>query len=143
MGVFVLTLFLAGCTGSVDGNSMEQAEQGDRAEELPLEISEEIGAEQVMEEIAAASAAHTVKFVGTEFEPEELRVKVGDTVIWQNDRDSPQLNKAMVVGTKSCVSVKSKLLESGETFEYTFTEPMVCEVVDGYVTSVFGKVIVE
>ena len=96
-----------------------------------------------MDEAEMSGTTQTIKFVGTAFEPQELTVKVGDTVVWENDRDTPQLNKAMVVGTKNCVSVKSSILATGEKYKYTFTEPGTCEVVDGYITSVYGKVIVE
>lgn len=142
MGVIVLTLFIAGCSGKTVEKDVEKTPLESAVKETPVQAPEEVEAEQV-EEVETASTTHTIKFVGTKFEPAELTVKAGDTVVWVNERDSPNLNKAMVVGTKSCVPVKSKLLEAGETFEYTFTEPMVCEIVDGYVTSVFGKVVVE
>lgn len=138
VSVLVLALFLAGCTSVVEEGSMEETPSESMVEETPQEpVTEQV------EETETAEATHTIKFVGEKFEPEELKVKVGDTVVWQNDRDSPQLNKAMVVGTKGCTFLKSKLLGSGEKYEYTFTEPVECEIVDGYVTSVFGKVVVE
>lgn len=135
IGVLVLSLFLAGCSNS----TAEETPLESLAEELP----EKVEVEQVTEEIETVSATHTVKFINRTFEPKELTIKVGDTVVWQNDRDAPGLNKAMVLGTQKCSSVKSKILETGETFEWTFTESGTCKIVDGYLTSNFGTVIVE
>lgn len=141
IGVLVMLVFLIGCTA---GKTLpaEQPTSGRTIAEPPKETPAEEVAEPAAEEVKTA-ATHTVKFVGNKFEPAELTVKVGDTVVWKNERDSPTLNKAMVLGTKTCAFVKSPLLQSGETFEWTFTEPGTCQIVDGYIASTFGKVIVE
>jgi len=143
IGVIVLALFLVGCTKSADIKSALPAFSEEPQESVVEQLPEQVEVEQVVEEVETVGVTHTIKFVGKNFEPENLTVKVGDTVVWQNDRNVTSLNKAMVVGTQKCSYLKSPILESGETFEWTFTEPGTCKIVDGYLTSNFGKVIVE
>jgi len=75
--------------------------------------------------------------------PLDLVIKVGDTVRWENTRTDVKLNKAMVVGAQKCSMVRSPLLQSGDSWEYTFTETGKCVIVDGYITTNVGSVMVE
>jgi len=88
---------------------------------------------------------YTVEFVGTKMVPETTVIKVGDTVRWVNQRNAPNLNKAMVIGssTAGCREARSTILHSGESYEYTFTEPRTCTIVDGYLKTVTSKVIIQ
>jgi len=49
---------------------------------------------------------------------------------------------ALVVGNRECRDAKSKLFKSGESYNYTFTEPMTCWISDGIFTTQAMKVIV-
>jgi plastocyanin len=65
---------------------------------------------------AAAVAAPTVHISNFTFGPETLKVKVGQTVTWVNDDDIPH---TVVSGTKL---FKSKVLDTGDSFTFTFTK---------------------
>ncbi|MEP9374892.1 cupredoxin family copper-binding protein [Mesorhizobium sp. KR1-2] len=64
-----------------------------------------------------AGDAASVKIENFAFTPQELTVKVGTTVTFQNDDDIPHL----VVATDS--SFRSKALDTGDTYAFTFTKP--------------------
>jgi plastocyanin len=67
--------------------------------------------------VAAAAAGPTVKIDNFVFGPETLTVSVGTTVTWINQDDIPH---TVVANDKS---FKSKVLDSDETFSFTFTKP--------------------
>ncbi|MFA5966469.1 MAG: cupredoxin family copper-binding protein [Sphingomonas sp.] len=62
---------------------------------------------------AAAPMVHISNFT---FGPQVLKVKVGQTVTWVNDDDIPH---TVVSGAKL---FKSKVLDTGDTFSFTFTK---------------------
>ncbi|WEK42179.1 MAG: cupredoxin family copper-binding protein [Candidatus Sphingomonas colombiensis] len=62
---------------------------------------------------ATAAAVHISNFT---FGPKALTVKVGQTVTWTNDDDIPH---AVVATDKS---FRSKVLDSGQSFSFTFTK---------------------
>jgi len=64
--------------------------------------------------VAAAPAVHISNFT---FGPALLKVRVGQTVTWTNDDDIPHT----IVATDH--SFKSKVLDTGERFSFTFTRP--------------------
>lgn len=64
----------------------------------------------------AATAAPMVHISNFTFGPQALKVKVGQTIIWVNDDDIPH---TVVSGTKL---FKSKVLDTGDTFSFTFTK---------------------
>jgi len=51
------------------------------------------------------------------FEPQTMRVEAGTTITWRNDDDIPH---AIASSTRL---FKSKALDTGDTFSYTFTTP--------------------
>lgn len=63
----------------------------------------------------AAAATPVVHISNFTFGPQALQVKVGQTVTWVNDDDIPH---AVASGTKV---FKSKVLDTGDTFSFTFT----------------------
>jgi len=67
--------------------------------------------------VAATAAGPTVKIDNFVFGPEALTVSVGTTVTWVNQDDIPH---TVVANDKS---FKSKVLDSDETFSFTFTKP--------------------
>ena len=82
---------------------------------------------------------YVVKLTEDGFEPVKLNVKSGDKVVWKNERSA----KAMILGTRKCRDVKSKIFESGESYEYTFIEKGRCDIVDGIMTTKSSVINVE
>ncbi|CAN5331074.1 cupredoxin family copper-binding protein [soil metagenome] len=64
----------------------------------------------------ATVAAPMVHISNFTFGPQALKVKVGQTVTWVNDDDIPH---TVVSGARL---FKSKVLDTGETFSFTFTK---------------------
>jgi plastocyanin len=84
---------------------------------------------------------HVVKLVNDGFSPKKLTIKNGDKVIWENERTG-SFSKSMIIGVRSCRDVKSKVLNSGDSYEHTFTLDGSCVIVDGMMTTVESKIIV-
>ena len=69
--------------------------------------------------VMAAPAADTaVKIDNFTFAPQRVTVKAGTTVTWTNNDDVPHN-----VVSLDKTSFKSKALDTGEKFSYTFTKP--------------------
>ena len=66
---------------------------------------------------AAAAPATTVKIANFTFQAPVVTVKPGSTVTWVNDDDIPH------TVTADDKSFKSKVLDSGERFSFTFAKP--------------------
>jgi plastocyanin len=66
---------------------------------------------------AQATAAPAVHISNFTFGPAMLTVRVGQTVTWTNDDDIPHTVTAIDH------SFKSKVLDTGERFTFTFTKP--------------------
>jgi plastocyanin len=66
---------------------------------------------------AAAAGPVMVKISNFTFGPKEVTVKVGQTITWTNDDDIPHT----VVATDK--SFRSKVLDTGQSFSFTFTKP--------------------
>ena len=75
-------------------------------------------------------------------EVKEVKIKVGETVAWKNEREGRQ-QKAMVLGTQWCAFVKSGFFNPGEVYRATFNKAGTCTIVDGMYTTELMKVIVE
>jgi len=88
------------------------------------------------------NTTHDVKIDLTEFNPDEITINVGDTITWTNVREG-NLHLAMVVGTQQCTSIKSEMLDTGDTFSWTFEEVETCTFVDAITTTQIMKVYVE
>jgi plastocyanin len=67
--------------------------------------------------LVPASAPLAVHISNFTFGPKALTVKVGDTVTWTNDDDIPH---TVVAADKS---FRSKVLDTGQSFSFTFTKP--------------------
>ncbi len=70
-------------------------------------------------EIKSGVQAANVDIKDFSFQPAELKVKVGDTVVW-TQHDSVKHNVEIISGPET---FKSELLDAGQTFSYTFTKP--------------------
>lgn len=66
---------------------------------------------------APAAAPVAVKISNFTFGPKAVTVKVGQTITWTNDDDIPHT----VVATDK--SFRSKVLDTGQSFSFTFTRP--------------------
>lgn len=64
----------------------------------------------------ATTATPMVHISNFTFGPQALKVKVGQTVTWVNDDDIPH---TVASGTKL---FKSKVLDTGDSFSFTFTK---------------------
>jgi len=129
----VLKLFNSGrdsslpVTGSVVAENMEGIDH-------PEEVEEDVSAA-----IETNYLEHLVKLTNDGFIPAAIKIKSGDKVVWKNERSA----KAMIVGTRKCRDVKSKIFGSGESYEYTFIEKSRCDIVDGIMTQKASVVYVE
>jgi len=84
---------------------------------------------------------HTVIINDTGYYPGELTISVDNTVVWENDRST---SSAMVLGNGVCVGIDQVTINTGESFEWTFTEPMTCTITDGILVSTpASRIIVE
>ena len=79
---------------------------------------------------------------GIGFGVKEVKIKVGETVAWKNEREGRQ-QKALVLGTQWCAFVKSGFFNPGEVYRATFNKAGTCTVVDGMYTTELMKVVVE
>ena len=109
--------------------------------ELEEEIVEE-PEEEPEEEIIEEDDTEVVKFIDGGFNRDEVTISVGDMIIWENLREGT-LYKAMLIGTKAHTNIKSAILVTGESYNWTFTEADEYVFVDGIITTQSMKVIVE
>lgn len=112
-------------------------------EEKKEEIKEE-KVEEIPEEIETAvePTTHVIEVKKEGFVPNALTIKVGDMVEWKVTR-SGYLHSAMILGTQNCVKLKSKVLNTDESFKWTFDKAEKCTYIDGITTTQLGKVVVE
>jgi amicyanin len=89
----------------------------------------------------AATSPQTVnvEIKGFSYQPAEVRVKVGDTVVW-TQVDSVQHTVTIVSGPEM---FSSALLNAGETYSHTFTQPGTYEYKCNPHPNMRGRVIVE
>lgn len=130
----------------------EDGEEEQKPEKSPTEPQEQNESEEKKDETGLITGGavgelkegetHFVELTDSGFEPDMLTIKAGDTVVWQNVRTG-NINRALVIGVRECAKMRSKLFTPGESFSWTFDEPMECTVVDGIVTTVASKVVVE
>ncbi|MBS3169891.1 hypothetical protein J4210_05385 [Candidatus Woesearchaeota archaeon] len=88
------------------------------------------------------SADIVVELTNYGFSPELLTLKAGDTVLFSNVRTG-SVPSSQLIGTQACRKVKSGKLLPGDSFEWTFDQPLKCFFTDVYMTTKAMKVIVE
>jgi len=121
-------------------NETETDNQNNQTTEEPTPIVEE---EVEEKKIEPKNKTYLVKMTNDGFGIDAtLNIKIGDTVKWENVRTGA-LKKAMIVGAQACSNVKSNFFESGESFSWTFKEPITCTIVDGVFTTETMKVSVK
>lgn len=149
----VILLFITGCeklNASLDGVDKDAAENTEgNATAEPAEIQpEESNAltgglvADIEEPEEPKVSTHTVMMTADGFSPDKLYIKAGDTVVWKNVR-SGTINKAMIIGVRECSKVRSGFFKPGESFSWTFDEPITCTIADGIMTTKESKVFVE
>jgi hypothetical protein len=99
-------------------------------------VAEEEETEEIEEvEVEEEAKTHIVKLTNDGFDQiGTLKINVGETVEWSNVRTG-SLKKAMIIGTQACSKAKSTFFEPGESFSWTFEEPVTCLIVDGVYTT--------
>ncbi len=95
--------------------------------------------EPIIEEVK--SKTHEIKLTNDGFSAAEIKIKVGDTVVWKNER-SGSLKRGMIVGTMRCVRVRSSFINPGEQYQHTFEKADTCTIVDGMMTTKTMKVVI-
>jgi plastocyanin len=129
-----------GVTGnlvSIIANEISQKE----IELTPEDIK---GVEELVQEIIEDTGpkTHIVKLTNLGFSEEEIKIKVGDTVSWENIREG-RVKKGLVIGAKQCRAVKSKVFGPEESFDWVFEKAETCLIVDGIYTTKTMNIIIE
>ncbi len=121
-----------------------ESKKEEKKEELKVEEKKEETEPETNNttETVAIPTAHIIEVKKEGFVPAELTIKVGDTVEWKVTR-AGYLHSAMILGTQNCVNIKSKVLNTGESFQWKFAQAEKCTYIDGITTTQLGKVIVE
>ena len=148
LSLIVLSLFIVACAPSekalestaADEVAEDVVEEVEEVVEEPADVVENV--EDVAEEVEAAGSTHTVKVTDAGFNPDQVSINAGDTVVWENVRTG-RINTAMTLGTKTCTHIKSGIFNPEETFGWTFDKPEPCTIVDGIYTHKLMKVLVE
>ena len=161
----ILSLFLLGCSTEVVEEDQSVEEQIDEAQAIVEDAMEETTPEPVVEEPVletnteelivenaeiettveeevSTGTTHLIKVNLKGFDPNTITIKAGDSIQWENVR-SGNLNKAMIVGSSPCTAAKSAVLMPGETYSWTFEEPVKCSFTDAITITQLMKVIVE
>ncbi len=161
----ILSLFLLGCSTEVVEEDQSVEEQIDEAQAIVEDAMEETTPEPVVEEPVletnteelivenaeiettveeevSTGTTHLIKVNLKGFDPNTITIKAGDSIQWENVR-SGNLNKVMIVGSSPCTSAKSAILMPGETYSWTFNEPVKCSFTDAITITQLMKVIVE
>lgn len=97
----------------------------------------------------AMPATHTILITEKGFEPVQLTINTGDTVIWKNVRNKPSTQfYAYIIGTVG--PCRTPILESpyppgiapGESFNFTFNQAGQCTYIDG-IQKQQGKIFID
>ena len=84
----------------------------------------------------AQAADVTVRIDNFTFGPQQVRVKLGDTVIWTNEDDIPHT-------LVSLARFRSAALDTGDKFSFTFTKPGTYQYFCGLHPQMQGTIVVE
>jgi len=114
--LIALLVFLVACRPQQPSQPIQPVVQAEPVQVIS-QPSEKI--EQIEIKPSVNTGAVNVIIKDFSFQPAELKVKVGDTVVW-TQHDSVKHNVEIISGPES---FKSELLEVNQTFSYTFTKP--------------------
>ncbi len=150
--LLLTTLFIFGCGAAVVdiGNQTYPASEDQTepvvettpsaVEEDTIEVEETVVEE--LEERTPKPAVNEVSLIDGGFEVPTITINAGEAVLWINEREG-RFQQAMIIGTKECSKIKSPIFNPGESFKWTFTEPLTCTIVDGIYTTQTMKVVVK
>lgn len=131
------------------GLPAEAQETAAQPEPTPEPESAETGADNLLTADATAEVVaetegetHFVDLTEKGFEPDLLTINAGDKVVWQNVRTG-HINRALVIGVRECSEIRSGFMYPGDSFTWTFDQPITCTIVDGIMTTVQSKIIVK
>ena len=159
VGAFLLIIFISGCAKAPTGNIIiedigSQVEEEQLAEAQPEETEAAEPAENetlaeeaanISEEEAEPVNANLIEIKDLTFNPGELTVDKGATVVWKHndrhlDRDDVRHQISIIMYP---YSVRSDLLFFGDKFEYTFDKEGEYIFTDAvYKEGLRGKIIV-
>ncbi len=128
--------------GSLPEPEIIVKEDTGQEEGTDAQVEESNAIENEIENPVEAEAGVLVTINKDGFSPEEITVKVGERVKFVNNR-AGNLKKALVIGNRQCVNMKSPVLNPGDTFEWTFEEAQTCTVVDAITTTQIMTITVE
>jgi len=142
----ILDMFVGSFIEAVEANNAEDS-IGEDESEVIIEGTNDVkddDEETNLEEPAEPTGptTHIVQMTSEGFEPDELNINAGDAVEWKNER-SGKLTGAMIIGTRTCREVRSKVLKPGESYMHTFEESENCVIADGIMTTKESKIVVE
>jgi len=128
MALLIIALPLGGCTGSGSTAS---------AETTMTEMTTAASATAAETTAAVATAAkNEISIQGNAFSPDNLSIKVGDTVTWINNDSYAHTVKA----SKS--EFDSGNMASGAKFSFTFSKEGMYDYICGIHTFMTGKIVV-
>lgn len=90
-------------------------------------------------EFISSNQALFVKITDSGFEPKEIEISSGQTIIWKNERNKVG---SLVYGVREISDMKSDFIKSGEEFNWTFDKKGEFTYVDAVMIGRVGKVIV-
>ena len=96
-----------------------------------------LAASPIFPAVPAHAAETTVKIDNFTFAPQRLTVKAGTTVRWKNEDDIPH----NIVSTGKLF--RSKVLDTHDSFSFTFTVPAVYEYFCALHPHMTGRIVVE
>lgn len=108
-------------------------------EEPAPKITKDIPKEEKPKKVVVLEHGIIIHLINGGFDTENLEINVNDTVKWINVRDG-RYKMALLMGNRECRDIKSGFFYPGETFNWTFTEPMTCYVSDGIFTTQAVKI---
>jgi len=131
---------------NVQDDVQEKIEEESETEEVQdaedtLEIGD-IADRDDTETMEKVDSVHKVEITESGFAPSSLTINIGDTVEWRVARTG-SYKKAMIVGARNCLDVRSQPFTAGEFFSWTFTEPETCTIVDGVMTTLSSKIVIK
>ncbi|HLC90565.1 MAG TPA: hypothetical protein VJI15_02250 [Candidatus Nanoarchaeia archaeon] len=115
---------------AVEGGS--DGDESDAVDESETDVASDVPEE---------SLQPVIRLVDGGLDKEKMTVKVGQTVIFENDRQG-HYKLGFVVGNRVCRDLKSGFFNSGESYNWTFVEEQTCWVSDGIFTTEAVKIVV-
>ena len=90
-------------------------------------------------EIVNTNFSVPIKIIESGFEPKEIKIQKGQTIVWKNERKKVS---SLVYGLREIIEMKSEFIHPGEEFSWTFNNRGEFTYVDAVMIGRVGKVIV-